>query len=127
VRLYRKPTGETQWNPLPTTFNREDANYYYFTAVSPGFSTFVVFFGKYECQPGLRRCYVGESQLCLGNATWLITEKCRYGCDAKGDCLATAPQSFILYMGVIAIVSIGIVITFYLILTRLFDRRRKKQ
>jgi len=125
INLYRKKNNENIWNPLPTKFLSSDTKYHYFSSVSPGFSTFVVFFGKYECQPGIKRCFNGQSQLCLGNATWLITEKCSFGCDENGECIRTAPQSVILYTLVIAVVSIGIIITSYLIITRIFGRRKR--
>ncbi len=123
VSLYRKKDNATMWNPLGTTLLNQDSIYYYFSALSPGFSTFVVFFSKYECQPNAKRCFNGQSQLCLGNSTWLIIDKCRYGCDEQGKC-KTAPQSTIIYTMMIALVSVGIIITSYLILTRVRKKRK---
>jgi PGF-pre-PGF domain-containing protein len=123
VRLYRMPDQATQWTALITNFVSEDDKYHYFSSVSPGFSTFVVFFGKYECQPGIKRCFNGQSQLCLGNATWLITEKCKFGCE-NGECIETAPQSIIVYTLIVAIVSVAIILTLYLIVTRILKRRK---
>jgi len=40
VTLYRYSEGA--WNPLPTTFSREDKVYFYFTAETPGFSPFAI-------------------------------------------------------------------------------------
>jgi PGF-pre-PGF domain-containing protein len=124
VNLYRMPDNATEWSPLTTSFLNSDTTYHYFSSLSPGFSTFVVFFGKYECQPGIERCFNGQSQLCLGNATWLITEKCNYGCDEQGECITTAPQSVIIYTGIIALVSVAIILTLYLIVTRILKRRK---
>jgi hypothetical protein len=42
VALYRKPDTTNIWGELNTTFVNEDSEYYYFSAVSPGFSLFVV-------------------------------------------------------------------------------------
>ncbi len=123
LRLYRMPSGATEWSPLSTSFVREDAEYYYFSSVSPGFSTFVIFFGRYECQPGVKRCFNSQSQLCLGNATWLVTEKCPFGCNEKGDCVKVPPQSFIVYTLIIAIVSVGIILTGYITFLKVKKRR----
>jgi PGF-pre-PGF domain-containing protein len=43
IGLYRKPDSSSQWNSLITTLTSQDSVYYYFTSVSPGFSTFAVF------------------------------------------------------------------------------------
>lgn len=40
VILYRYSEGS--WNPLSTTLSREDENYFYFTAETPGFSPFAI-------------------------------------------------------------------------------------
>jgi len=124
IRLYRKENSSANWNILLTTLKNQDDNYYHYSAFSPGFSTFVVFFGKYDCQPGVLRCYSEQTQLCLGNSTWLITEKCKFGCE-DGKCIKTAPQSVIIYTLMIAIISVAIIITSYLILTRIFGKKRK--
>ena len=124
IRLHRKANSSARWEVLLTTLENQDNSYYYFSSLSPGFSTFVVFFGKYECQPGANRCYNEQSQLCLGNSTWLITEKCKFGCE-NGKCIKTAPQSVIVYTLMIAIVSVGIIITSYLILAKIFGRKRE--
>ncbi len=44
IELYRRQDTSSQWNSLTTSFAREDSEFYYFTSVSPGFSTFAVFF-----------------------------------------------------------------------------------
>jgi PGF-pre-PGF domain-containing protein len=125
VNLYRMPDNATEWSPLTTNYVREDSQYYYFSSLSPGFSTFVVFFGKYECQPGIKRCFNEQTQLCLGNATWLITEKCNFGCDENGTCITTAPQSILVYTLIIAIISVAIILTSYFIYLRIFKRKRR--
>ena len=55
VKLYRRPDTSSQWNNLGTFLTSEDSQYYYFTSVSPGFSTFAVFFKPCqgsECETG---------------------------------------------------------------------------
>ena len=42
VSLYRKPEQANIWDALNTTLTGDDSDYYYFSAVSPGFSLFVV-------------------------------------------------------------------------------------
>ena len=42
VTLYRKTEPGNQWGALNTTLINEDSEFYYFSAVSPGFSLFVV-------------------------------------------------------------------------------------
>jgi PGF-pre-PGF domain-containing protein len=123
VRLYRMPDEATQWTALTTNFVSEDAGYYYFSSFSPGFSTFAIFYGKYECQPGIKRCFNEQSQLCLGNSTWLVTEKCKFGCE-NGECIETAPQSIVVYTGIIVIVSLSIILTSYLVLSKIFKRKK---
>ncbi len=81
VKLYRKT--ENVWNPwqaLNTSLINEDSQYYYFSAISPGFSTFVIFIDLSQCEPGEKRCFNDEIQVCLENYTWLIEEKCKIGC-----------------------------------------------
>jgi PGF-pre-PGF domain-containing protein len=124
IRLHRKANSSAGWENLLTNLKNQDTNYYYYSAISPGFSIFAIFYGKYECQPGANRCYEEQTQLCLGNSTWLITEKCKFGCE-NGECIETAPQSIIVYTLLIAIVSISIILTSYLILLKIFKRKRE--
>ncbi len=124
IALYRKQDLGNQWDVLSTTYTSEDSQYYYFSALSPGFSTFLVFFGKYECEVGSRRCFNDQVQLCVGNSTWLITKKCNYGCK-EGECVGTFSISTVLYISIIVIVSVGILITLYLGLRRLFKKRNE--
>ncbi|MBA7701626.1 hypothetical protein ES703_110367 [subsurface metagenome] len=42
VALYRKPGKPNIWDELNTSFVSEDEDYYYFSAISPGFSIFVI-------------------------------------------------------------------------------------
>ena len=66
-------------------------DYIYFRASTPGFSSFVVFFSQCNCDPNVRKCEKGTVQLCVGNATWVVTETCDWDCK-NGEC--TAPSDF---------------------------------
>ena len=48
IGLYRRPDTSSEWNNLVTSLTSQDSTYYYFTSVSPGFSTFAVFFKACE-------------------------------------------------------------------------------
>jgi PGF-pre-PGF domain-containing protein len=48
VGLFRKQDISSSWNSLITTYEKSDDTFYYFTSVSPGFSTFAVFFNTCE-------------------------------------------------------------------------------
>jgi len=124
IYLYRYYNNK--WNRLPTTFLSQDTKYYYFKSISPGFSTFVVFFGEYECAPGDKRCFNNEVQLCLGNSTWLITEKCAYNCNDKGECIEEPLLSKMIYPLLIALVSVAIILILYFNLRKLSNRKKRK-
>jgi len=56
IKLYRRPDTSSQWGNLGTSMTDQDSQYYYFTSVSPGFSTFAVFFRPCqgsECETGI--------------------------------------------------------------------------
>ncbi|VVB83305.1 Periplasmic copper-binding protein (NosD) [uncultured archaeon] len=44
VNLYRRTDTSSQWSSLTTTFEKEDNEFYYFNSLTPGFSTFAIFF-----------------------------------------------------------------------------------
>ena len=85
LRLYRQPTGSTTWGRLTTTQVGQDANYYYYSAVTPGFSTFVVFFNLDECTTGAVRCLENQVQSCDSDNNWTLTQTCEFGCN-NGKC-----------------------------------------
>ncbi|MCK9595682.1 PQQ-binding-like beta-propeller repeat protein [Candidatus Pacearchaeota archaeon] len=124
VRLYRNKDDTTKWDLLETKFLDEDEDYSYFSAYSPGFSTFVIFLGTYECTPGNLRCFEDNVQLCLGNSTWLVTETCPVRCN-NGKCTATAPFSLVIYTMIIAGISIAILFTIYFTLKNIFKKKKK--
>ncbi len=59
IKLYRRPDTSSQWNNLAVSLTSQDSTYYYFTSVSPGFSTFAVF---------LRPCQGSECGTSSGNS-----------------------------------------------------------
>ncbi|MCK9596818.1 PQQ-binding-like beta-propeller repeat protein [Candidatus Pacearchaeota archaeon] len=122
IRLHRKQINATDWEILPTYFLMEDKHYYYFTASSPGFSTFVIFLGTYECTPGNLRCFEDNIQLCLGNSTWLVTETCPIRCE-EGKCISTIPINFVIYPLIITIISITLLSIIYFTLRRIFRKK----
>ncbi len=126
IRLFRQNSLTKMWEILPTFFTREDVLFYYFNALTPGFSTFVVFFSNYECIPNTKRCFERDVQLCMGNSTWLITDRCQYNCK-DGKCTATSVSSVFLYSIVVAVVSAGIIIVLYIIMRKVREERGKKR
>ena len=110
IKLYRLPTGVADWTPLETSFSRQDDEYYYFHATSPGFSTFVIFFNKYDCLPNSARCSENKVQLCLGNATWLEIENCGKEKCNDGKCISGFLESEQFYFLLIFIVGATIFI-----------------
>ena len=125
IKLYRIPGGEADWTPLTTSFSKQDEKYYYFYSTSPGFSTFVIFFNKYDCLPNSARCSGTQVQLCLGNATWLETESCDYKCD-NGKCIDGFSKSNQFYFLIILIIGATIIIVLA-ILRKTSQRKKKKE
>jgi len=117
VILYRNPQGVKAWLPLTTNFFSEDNQSYYFSAYSPGFSTFAIFLNRYDCLPNSARCFNNEVQSCLGNSTWFVTEHCSDTC-GNGKCTSSFFKSdqfyFLIIIGIIAFISIGIIIFIYI-------------
>ncbi|VVB84120.1 Outer membrane protein assembly factor BamB [uncultured archaeon] len=122
ITLYRKESGETNYMPLITTFAMQDNQYYYFKALTPGFSTFVVFLSKTECAPNTRRCFNNQVQLCLGNSTWLVTEQCKNSCE-NAECSKMKMNSIFSYTIILSGISSTIVLVIYF---TLLGRRKNK-
>ncbi len=129
VILYRKPDTADRWDALNTNLTSEDSEYYYFSASSPEFSTFVIFIGTQQCEPGALRCFDNNVQLCLGNYTWVITKVCKEGCE-NANCIggeregifSTTPGSIALYI-IISILSAGIIVILYFMFRYLSKKR----
>jgi len=115
IILYRNPEGAVAWLPLVTTFSSEDNQYYYFSAYSPGFSTFAIFLNRYDCLPNSARCDNNEVQLCVGNSTWLVTDHCSDTC-GNGKCTSSFFKSdqfyFLIITFVVALIAIVTIILF---------------
>jgi PGF-pre-PGF domain-containing protein len=99
IILFRKQESANQWDPLQTSFSSEDDTYYYFSAVTPGFSMFAIILdlsgcnnnqicetdqGENEincpsdckiiapsvvCTPDIVRCFANQIQKCAENGT----------------------------------------------------------
>jgi PGF-pre-PGF domain-containing protein len=127
VFLYRKPANETDWSALNTTYLSNDTNYYYFSSVTPGFSTFLIFASKEECIPAEKRCFQNQVQFCLGNKRWLISEVCDYKCQ-NGKCIEKGLQinlNPLVVYPIIGIVVVGVLISFFA--QRMVKRRMRKR
>jgi PGF-pre-PGF domain-containing protein len=114
VFLYRRQTNETGWAPLNTTFLSDQNGYYTFSAVSPGFSTFLVFVSETECIPSEKRCFENQVQFCLGNKKWLVSEVCDYQCK-DGKCVEKGLQvnlNPLIVYPIIGMVVVGVLISF---------------
>ena len=126
VILYRIPSTDSTWQALATSSIKEDAKYYYFLAISPGFSTFVILVssvGAVECIPDEKRCFNKDIQVCSDSRTWVTTQQCESSC-LNAKCV----QNFlginipIFYYGGIIAVSSAIIIILFL----MFKKIRKR-
>ena len=124
ISLFRQKEGETGWNILNTVLESEDANYYYFTAISPGFSTFSIFLSDIDCIIGDRRCVENFVQTCLENQGWKVSEECGGNCQ-EGMCLERSINfgKVILY-GLSAIIILSFLAVLYFILRRFLKKRK---
>jgi PGF-pre-PGF domain-containing protein len=107
------------WVELPTTFLGSDSQYYYYEAVSPGFSSFAVLISNAQCELGAIRCFNNEVQLCVENSTWLVTESCGDGQCVDGKCvkagiLPVSLGSAALYI-IIGVISAGVIVILYFV------------
>lgn len=95
LRLYRN-TNTTQtanWTALPTALIAEDSQYYYFLAISPGFSAYSVFAAELICNDGTVRCFLNDSQICTSEV-WVVSKNCQLGCNKdNGRCITTSDEA----------------------------------
>lgn len=95
-KVYMNRYANNQWNRLTTTLVTEDANHVYYSAVTPGFSTFVVTgeaAAAQVCTPDAKRCSGDDLQQCMSDGSaWETTETCQYGCDPTALTCRSAPQ-----------------------------------
>ncbi|MFA5071628.1 MAG: right-handed parallel beta-helix repeat-containing protein [Candidatus Pacearchaeota archaeon] len=92
ITFQRKADTSTEWEMLNTDLINEDDDYYYFSAVSPGFSLFAIYFDKDLCTPGELFCSGDALKLCEANRSSSISEDCEFGC-SDGECLSYWEQS----------------------------------
>jgi PGF-pre-PGF domain-containing protein len=122
IKLYRNPNGNKNWTSLSTRFLTGDNQFYYFSSYSPGFSTFAIFFNKYDCLPNSARCADNQVQLCLGNSTWLVTETCSDVCKS-GKCESFFFKSNQFYIVLVTVIVGIIAITLIVLVSKI---KRKK-
>jgi PGF-pre-PGF domain-containing protein len=94
-KVYMNRYANNQWNRLTTTLVTEDANYVYYSAVTPGFSTFVVTgeIAAQVCTPDAKQCVGNDLQQCLSDGSaWETSETCQYGCDPTNLVCYSEPQ-----------------------------------
>jgi PGF-pre-PGF domain-containing protein len=102
------------WTALNTSLTSYDNTTYYFTAVSPGFSTYSVYANSSICSVGETRCFAGNVvQACLSNDTWTDNQTCDFGC-GNGLCLSerTTSAGMVLYyvLGAVLVLIIAFLI-----------------
>jgi len=120
LRLYRNPPNSTTWSRLTTTLIGQDANYYYYSAVTPGFSIFVVFLEQVECEVDNARCFENQVQLC-DNGDWVTNQTCEFGCNNErcttsfGNSIKNLFTGSIFYYILIGIVVLGVAMIIYFI------------
>jgi len=118
ITLYRNP-GNGTWTALTTTLNTSDSDYYYFYAVSPGFSIYIIFVSSpyvppstnptspsggagggggiasnstnETCTDGQKICTDGNVQICV-LGTYTNFKTCEFGC-SNGECQTQAANS----------------------------------
>jgi len=115
ITLYRMKANDTIWNPLNTTFLGQDNNSYHFSAVTPGFSTFIIYSNQ-KCIANSKRCLNNQTQLCL-NSTWMTTEQCPNGCNNEGCSNLLSNNPPIIY---------GVIILMILIVGAMLLNKKKK-
>ena len=126
---------------MKTNLINEDDNFYYFNAISSGFSTFVIYFDEEVCDVGDLVCVEGNLHLCTSERVLLLVQKCEFDCK-YGRCIENYGldeleegenvfQRFlkivsnlrvnlgnVFFFAIIGFISIFFIIMFYLILRR---------
>ncbi len=111
VSLYRKPEQANIWDELNTTFLDEDEDYYYFSAISPGFSLFVVLMDLSICNNNnVCESELGEDEV-----------NCSNDCTEKKGFFETVKTY--LWNGVIIILAISIVVVILIIRFKIKKRK----
>ncbi len=131
---------ENTWKKLQTDFLKEDSSFVFYTAVSPGFSTFAItgdnlptvkenellITTKSEridtttnttdfniCKPGIRLCYASGLRECNKGLEFVVIENCEFGC-LDGKCRTkTLPDTTFFVIGFVVLV---IIVAFIIVL-----------
>ena len=127
VTLYRNTGTDSSpiWTALATHLTNQDNNSYYYTSISPGFSTYSVVVGVVSCTANQFRCLVNDLQKCgENNQTWTTTKTCSNGCN-QGACVGENVitrifGSSVYYFAVALVVILVAVVSFIIV------RNRKK-
>ena len=124
VLLYRIPDQDSLWQALATKSIREDNDYYYFTSLSPGFSTFIIFVGITECTAQQTRCFNNILQSCAENRSWTVEQACTYACQ-NSKCINSifGINPSIIYAGLVCGITIALLIVLFL--TKIKFSKRK--
>jgi PGF-pre-PGF domain-containing protein len=86
IILQRKEDDSNEWKILKTNLFDEDEKYYYFNAISPGFSAFAIYFDEEVCDVGDLVCVEGNLHLCTSDRVLLLVQKCEFDCK-YGRCI----------------------------------------
>jgi PGF-pre-PGF domain-containing protein len=124
VALYRVQNETSPWQVLPTVSIQEDLTYYYFSAASPGFSTFVVVASEktLKCTPLQTRCFNNEVQMCDKNSEWIATETCSEACQ-NGKCVSGQKTKVVFY----SIIILGISAAIIFVILGIFKKRKQNK
>jgi PGF-pre-PGF domain-containing protein len=143
VTVQRKSGNATEWEMLNTTLIDEDNEYYYFSAISSGFSLFAIYLDENLCAPGKLFCSKEVLKLCHEDRSSTIIENCEFGC-SSGKCLEywepddkeSVLQRFtklafgtwlnfgtIVFMIIVAIILLSLVLVSY-VTYKFFERRK---
>jgi PGF-pre-PGF domain-containing protein len=124
IALYRIENETSPWQKLPTVSIENNTDYYYFTAVSPGFSTFVIVANEkaLACTSLQTRCFNNEVQTCDENSEWVTQEVCFETC-YNGQCLIGQREKILFYSLIIFLAS-GILIAGYLLFRKVKAKKK---
>jgi PGF-pre-PGF domain-containing protein len=121
VKMYKREDNLSDWQAVETNLVDEDETYYYYTAISDGFSIFVYGFDTaiLVCEVGEERCVEGALRKCVedGESTnWEQLEICEEGCLDEYVCVQEKGFSFkdikISYLVTLGLLIVFVVLAF---------------
>jgi len=132
ISMYRH--SDNQWNELETTMTDHDNEYYYFDAITPRFSYFMIAAEEepegptaptepeYICTENETRCNNNNVEQCINGTEWIVIEECSYTC-INAECITQEQEQQIYietwtYIAIVIIIAIFAVLTFYAITPR---------